>query len=162
VRVQLFDAYLTDRDQQPIYKGQQLRNSRVYFGPERRDILMIFKNTPVVRFEGLDSREPAVEGEVDTLFYCQHYGKSISIAHHEATCDYYINHFPWDSYGEKWTARKGRAIHKTSDFNTKLYRWGPGLFRKSIQIHPANNELQTQAGESFFSRLFLRIRDLRR
>jgi glycosyltransferase involved in cell wall biosynthesis len=163
VRIQLFDAYLTERDQQPLHKGQQLRNSRMYFGPERRDILMIFKNNPGVRFEGLDAREPAVEGEVKTLFFCQHYGKSISITHHEATCDYYINHFPWDSYGEKWTARKGQAIHKRSDFNTKLYKWGPRLFRKSIQIHPANSEQQlSDAAGNLFSRTYLRIRNLLR
>ena len=146
VRIQLFDAYLTEKDQHPIQKQQKLRNSRTYFGPERRDILMIFRNTPEVRFEGLDAREPKIKGEVVTQFRCQHFGKAISIAQHEATCDYYINHFPWDSYGKKWTSRKGKAIHKRSDFNARLYKWGPRLFEKSTQVHPPNNP-QTLRGK---------------
>ena len=137
VRVQLFDAYITERDQYPFKKGEKLRNFRKYFGPERRDIVMIFKNTPEVRFEGLDKREPTIAGETETMFYCQHYGKAISIDQHEANCDYYINHFPWETYGKKWMSRKGKAVHQKSDFNTKLYNWGPKLFGKAIQIHPA-------------------------
>jgi glycosyltransferase involved in cell wall biosynthesis len=144
VRIQLFDAYLTEKDQEPLILGQKLRDSRIYFGKERRDILMIFKNSPGVRFEGLDAREPVVSGQIKTLFYCQHFGKAISVAQWEVTCDYYINHFPWDSYGKKWTARRGRAIHKFSDFNTRLYKWGPSLFKNAVQIHPDDHRQHTR------------------
>jgi hypothetical protein len=142
VRVQLFDAYLTQNDQLPLKRGEKLRNFREYFGPERRDIIMIFKNMPDVRFDGLDAREPMVDGEINTMFHCQHYGKAISIEQHEATCDYYINHFPWEGYGQKWMSRKGKAVHTESDFNTKLYKWGPKLFRNATQIHPAVSNVQ--------------------
>jgi hypothetical protein len=156
LRVQLFDAYITEKDQHQLKKGEKLRNFRKYFGPERRDIIMIFKNTPEVRFEGLDAREPMVAGEVKTMFYCQHYGKAISIAQHEATCDYYINHFPWDTYGQKWMSRKGKAVHHESDFNTKLYKWGPKLFRNAIQIHPPISQVQNTPRPA----LFLMVRSL--
>jgi glycosyltransferase involved in cell wall biosynthesis len=152
VRIQLFDAYLTQKDQHPLKKGEKLRNFRKYFGPEKRDIIMIFRNTPEVRFEGLDAREPIVVGDTITKFHCQHYGKAISITQHEATCDYYISYFPWDTYGQKWMSRKGKAVHHESDFNTKLYRWGPKLFRNAIQIHPAISQVQNTPRPARFLR----------
>lgn len=136
VRVSLFDAYLTPRDKKGIRPGQKLLNSRRYFGLERRDIVMIFKNREGVAFLGLDAREPHVEGEESTMFHCQHYGKAISEEQWEETCDYYVKNFPWETYGRKWNSRKGLAVHSRSDFDTKLYRWGPRLFRKANVIHP--------------------------
>jgi hypothetical protein len=53
---------------------------------------------------------------VETSLYCQHYGKSLSVEHWEETCEYYMRHFPFDTYGRKWRDRKGRAIHTQSDF----------------------------------------------
>ena len=66
--------------------------------------------------------------------YCQHYGKSLSVEHWEETCDYYIRHFPFDTYGRKWLDRKGRAIHTQSDFMRPLYEWGDTLFASAIKI----------------------------
>jgi hypothetical protein len=122
VRISLFDAYMTQDDQRPYQRGKPLLNFRKYFGPERRDILMIWKNSPEVRFVGLDAREPSVPGHIITKFYCQHYGKALSHEHWEATCQYYVEFFP-DPYKTKWLARKGKAIHLSSDFNRPLYFW---------------------------------------
>jgi glycosyltransferase involved in cell wall biosynthesis len=136
VRVSLFDAYLTSRDKRGIRPGEKLLNSRRYFGVERRDIVMIFKNREGVAFVGLDAREPHVEGVESTMFYCQHYGKAISEEQWEETCSYYVGNFPWETYGQKWDSRKGLAVHSRSDFGTKLFRWGPRLFRNANVIHP--------------------------
>ena len=63
-----------------------------------------------------------------------HYGKSLSVEHWEETCDYYINHFPFQTYGRKWLARKGQAIHTQSDFMRPLYEWGDALFANAVKI----------------------------
>lgn len=132
VRIRLFDAYMTPGDSAPYQQGSSLLNFRKYFGPERRDILMLWKNTPEVKFRGLDSREPCVTGVEKAEFYCQHYGKSLSVEHWEATCDYYINYFPYEPYGRKWLSRKGCAVHAESDFGRPLYLWGDDLFMNAV------------------------------
>ena len=131
VRVKFFDAYMTALDRLP-YRNGKLLNFRKYFGPERRDILVFFRNNKKVKFIGLDSREPVIEGKIITMFFCQHYGKSLSEKHWEETCNYYTDNFPWDPYGKKWSARKGKSIHAKSDFNRPLYKWGKNLFRNSV------------------------------
>ncbi|MGP1373247.1 MAG: glycosyltransferase family 2 protein [Almyronema sp.] len=138
IRIQLFDAYITLDDQAPFCQGKQLKNFRTFFGPERRDILMIWRNSDNFRYEGLDAREPKYDLKMNiiTKFYCQHYGKSLSIDHWEETCQYYINHFPFVPYGKKWTERQGKAIHSSSDFGRPLYQWGEDLFSNSVRIHP--------------------------
>jgi glycosyltransferase involved in cell wall biosynthesis len=120
IRIKLFDAYITNNDNN-AYKDGDLCNFRKFFGPERRDILMLWRNNDKVEFKGLDKREPIVNGNVITKFYCQHYGKSLSIEHWENTCNYYINFFP--KYSEKWKKRRGMALHQVSDFGRKLYTW---------------------------------------
>ena len=120
IRIKLFDAYMTKEDRDAYVTGE-LYNFRKYFGPERRDILMIWRNKSEVKFEGLDKREPKVKGDIITKFYCQHYGKSLSEDHWEETCEYYSKNFP--KYAEKWEKRKGKAIHEKSDFDRKLYSW---------------------------------------
>ncbi|MBB5324201.1 hypothetical protein HNQ34_001294 [Anoxybacillus tepidamans] len=139
IRISLFDAYLTPNNCEPYCKGQPLLNFRRYFGPERRDIVMLWKmNKNKIYYELDDSREPQYDSnlKVITRFYCQHYGKSLSVKHWEETCDYYINHFPYHPYGCKWEKRKGKAIHLESDFGTPLYEWGESLFSNAIKIHP--------------------------
>ena len=120
IRIKLFDAYLTNNDQSPYISGQ-LYNFRKYFGPEYRDILMIWKNKPHVKFTGLDSREPIVSKKIINKFYCQHYGKSLSTEHWEETCQYYIQYFP--AYSAKWQDRRGKSIHTMSDFKSPLFSW---------------------------------------
>jgi len=106
VRISLFDAYMTDSDHSPYSSNQKLLNFRRFFGPEKRNILMLWENSPKIYFEGLDAREPMAIGQVENQFYCQHYAKALSIEHWEETCDYYIKHFPFETYGQKWFNRK--------------------------------------------------------
>lgn len=137
VRISLFDAYMTKDDHLPYTEGTLL-GFRKYFGIERRDIIMLWRNCEDITYQGLDSREPIVpkKKKIITRFYCQHYGKSLSIEHWEQTCEYYIQHFPFIPYGEKWSKRIGKSIHEKSDFDTPLYMWGQELFDESVKIHP--------------------------
>lgn len=134
IRVRLFDAYITKNDNTSYSKNKQLMNFRRYFGPERRDILMIFRNEDYIDFKGLDAREPIGCKNETTKFYCQHYGKAISIDQWEETCEYYSKNFP-EPYKSKWESRKGKAIHSLSDFNTILYEWEE-VKKKYKKIYP--------------------------
>lgn len=132
IQISLFDAYMTATDKTAFRKDQSLLNFRQCFGPECRNILVLWKNTAEVEYRGLDAREPTVSGNVAVQFHCQHYGKSLSVEHWEATCEYYVNHFPYDPYGKKWEARRGKAIHDLSDFGRPLFRWGDDLFKHAV------------------------------
>ncbi|GFO82525.1 MAG: hypothetical protein A49_21520 [Methyloceanibacter sp.] len=134
IRVRLFDAYMTSEDQEPYTPEQELMHFRRYFGPERRDILMLWRNRPDVHFVDGAGRTPQVAGPIATELHCQHYGKSLSEAHWEETCDYYIRHFPFETYGKKWQERKGKAVHAQSDFKRPLYEWGETLFANAVSI----------------------------
>jgi len=113
---------------------RELLDFRRYFGPERRDILMLWRNSPKIHFAEHHAREPGGLKNVRTDLYCQHYGKSLSIDHWEETCDYYIKPFPFDTYGRKWTERKGKGIHTESDFQRPLYEWGDTLFAHAVKL----------------------------
>jgi hypothetical protein len=134
IRVQLFDAYMTAEDHAPYTSDRELLNFRRFYGPEQRDILMLWRNRPEIVFAEGDGRTPRGMSQVRTDLYCQHYGKSLSVAHWEETCDYYIRHFPFDTYGRKWTERKGQAIHTESDFKRPLYEWGERLFANAVPM----------------------------
>ncbi|HEY7248049.1 MAG TPA: glycosyltransferase family 2 protein [Xanthobacteraceae bacterium] len=134
IRIRLFDAYITPDDRAPYRSDRELLDFRRFFGPEQRDILMLWRNHPGVLFAEHHAREPGGIERLRTDLYCQHYGKSLSIEHWEETCDYYIRHFPFDTYGRKWLARKGRAIHTESDFMRPLYEWGEALFANAVTI----------------------------
>jgi glycosyltransferase involved in cell wall biosynthesis len=134
VRVRLFDAYMTPDDHVPYRPDRELLDFRRFFGPEQRDILMLWRNRPEVLFAEQHAREPGGVERVQTDLYCQHYGKSLSVEHWEETCDYYIRHFPFETYGRKWRDRKGRAIHTQSDFMRPLYEWGDALFANAVKI----------------------------
>jgi glycosyltransferase involved in cell wall biosynthesis len=132
IRISLYDAYMTTTDHAAYKQGESLLNFRRNFGPECRNILMLWKNREAVTYCGLDAREPIVFGEVLIRFYCQHYGKSLSVAQWEDTCAYYVKYFPYDPYGKKWEARKGKAIHALSDFGRPLFPWNDELFKNSV------------------------------
>jgi glycosyltransferase involved in cell wall biosynthesis len=134
VRVRLFDAYMTPDDQAPYRPDRELLDFRRFFGPEQRDILMLWRNRPEVVFAEQHAREPGGLERVRTDLYCQHYGKSLSVEHWEETCDYYIRHFPYDTYGRKWSERKSQAIHTRSGFMRPLYEWGHALFANAVRI----------------------------
>jgi glycosyltransferase involved in cell wall biosynthesis len=134
VNIQLFDAYMTPDDCASYQPDQELLGFRRYFGPEQRDILMLWRNRPEVFFAEGHEREPGGISRLRTDLYCQHYGKSLSVEHWEETCNYYIKHFPFETYGRKWLARKGQAIHTQSDFMRPLYEWGDALFANAVKI----------------------------
>jgi len=134
VRVRLFDAYITPEDQAPYTSDQPLLHFRKFYGPEQRDILMLWRNRAGIGFAEGDGRTPRGMTSVKTELYCQHYGKSLSVAHWEETCDYYIRHFPYETYGAKWEARKGNAVHTESDFGRPLHEWGEALFANAIPM----------------------------
>ena len=134
VRVQLFDAYMTPEDHAPYTPDRKLLNFRRFYGPEQRDILMFWRNVMEIGFAEGDGRTPRGMQNVKIALHCQHYGKSLSVAHWEETCDYYIRHFPYETYGRKWEARKGKAIHTRSDFGRPLYEWGKSLFDNAVKI----------------------------
>ncbi|HXG79975.1 MAG TPA: glycosyltransferase family 2 protein [Methyloceanibacter sp.] len=134
VRVRLFDAYMTPEDHAPYRQEQVLLNFRRFYGPEERDILMLWRNRPEIGFAEGDGRTPRGAARARTGLHCQHYGKSLSIEHWDETCDYYIRHFPYDTYGKKWMARKGKAIHTESDFGRPLFEWGETLFANAVPM----------------------------
>jgi glycosyltransferase involved in cell wall biosynthesis len=134
VRVRLFDAYMTPDDHAPYRSDLALLDFRRFYGPEQRDILMLWRNRPEIGFAEGHGRTPGGMRHIKTDLYCQHYGKSLSVEHWEETCDYYIRHFPFETYGKKWTERKGRAIHTLSDFGRPLYAWGEALFANAVRI----------------------------
>lgn len=124
VRMSLYDAYMTQNNYNN-YTGGELLNFRTKFGPERRDIIMAWKNIPQVTFlNNVDAREPfnIDDNKIITKFNVQHYGKALSVDQWEDTCDYYVQYFP--QYAEKWKKRKGRGIHnEVSDFGGTLMSW---------------------------------------
>jgi len=134
IRVKLFDAYMTPEDHAPYTSDRELLDFRRFYGPEQRDILMLWRNRPEIVFAEGDGRTPRGMSQVRTDLYCQHYGKSLSVEHWEETCDYYIRHFPFDTYGRKWTERKGKGIHTESDFKRPLYEWGERLFANAVPM----------------------------
>ena len=73
LRVQLFDAYLTPDDHEPYRDDRELLGFRRFFGPERRDILMLWRNRVDVTFAEKHGREPGGVERVETGLYCQHY-----------------------------------------------------------------------------------------
>ena len=124
----------TPGDHAPYQADRELLGFRRFFGPERRDILMLWRNRLEVFFAKNHGREPGGVEHVVTDLHCQHYGKSLSVEHWEETCEYYMRHFPFDTYGQKWRDRKGRAIHTQSDFMRPLYEWGDTLFANAVKM----------------------------
>jgi hypothetical protein len=95
---------------------------------------MLWRNRPNIHFAEGHGRTPVGMSKVKIDLYCQHYGKSLSVDHWEETCDYYIQHFPFETYGKKWAERKGQAIHTESDFKRPLYEWGEDLFANAVPM----------------------------
>lgn len=116
-RLRLYDYYITSEDVEKQW------HQREWIGPEYRDILMLFRNLPGIKF---NHREPTLpkDSKVLTSGFCKHYGKAISVKHWEETCDYYINHrFTSGRLHKRWKNRKGKAVHTVSDFGLPLIKW---------------------------------------
>lgn len=121
-RFRLFDGYLAEGYKDPYKQGHLLDLKRLW-GPEFRDINMLFKTGAAV-YDGLDRREPIFRGQIRLASnaYIKHFGKCLSIRHWEETCEYYAQHWP-EPYKTKWLNRKGKAIHERSDFDRRLFTW---------------------------------------
>lgn len=116
----LFDGYMTEVCDAPYQSGDLSRLPRMW-GPEYRDIVMLFKKTRAM-YGRPGMRQPDIRGTVKLApTRVKHFGKCLSEEHWEETCDYYIKHFP--KWRRKWQARKGKAIHTSSDFGRRLYDW---------------------------------------
>ena len=118
VVMKLFDYYITDWDKFGRY------SEREWLGCEYREILMMFRNTPEVKYHMPDQRMATLKDDAKLLHagFVKHYGKAISIDEWEKTCEYYSKHFP-EPYKSKWESRKGKAVHTMSDFDNPLIRW---------------------------------------
>ena len=134
--LRLLDLSSPRQDKQICYcmaaSGQTGRTQREQGTAWRRTESGAFKME--VFFAEGHERQPGGIGRLLSGLYCQHYGKSLSVEHWEETCDYYIKHFPFETYGRKWLARKGQAIHTQSDFMRPLYEWGDALFANAVKI----------------------------
>ena len=63
VSIRLFDAYLTPDDCMPYRPGQELFGLRQFYGPERRDILMLWRNRSDIFFaEGHERQRVGLAG----------------------------------------------------------------------------------------------------
>lgn len=127
VQCRLYDIYITPQDVNALY------SERDFVGPEYRTITMFFRNHPALSYDKPDQRVvslPRDKRKVITAGFIKHFGKGISVAHWEATCDYYANHFP--KYSEKWRKRKGKAIKSDylSDFGNPLISFSSVLKRE--------------------------------
>lgn len=117
----LFDGYLTPGYQQEYMDGDLAKLPRMW-GPEFRDIVMLFR-TDCAAYDRPGQREPTMTEPADfSKMHVKHYGKCLSIEHWEATCMYYARHYP-EPYRSKWASRIGKAIHTVSDFGRELYTW---------------------------------------
>lgn len=127
-RFRLFDGYMTEDCAEPYREGPLTALPRMW-GPEYRDILMLFR-ADRSRFVGIDNRCPRTDGRIELAdVRVRHYGKCLSVQHWEDTCAYYASPLWPARYRQKWEARKGRAIHTASDFGRPLVRWNdlPGV-----------------------------------
>lgn len=117
IRMKLFDFYITPEDVDKKYYD------RKWIGPEYREIVIAFRNSPFLRYDHLDQREVSLgNGKILSSGFVKHYGKAISVEEWENTCEYYSKYFK--KYSEKWEKRKGKAIHYGySDFNNPLITW---------------------------------------
>ncbi len=137
IACRLYDFYITPEDEKKHYL------EREWIGPEFRTIIFFFRNLPGIRYHLPDQRVVTLPGNVGNIPIhgdIKHYGKGFSVAHWEATCDYYIKF--WPKYNDKWRQRKGKAVHTDmrSDFGNKLIKWsdrGSG-FSLEAQVYGKN------------------------
>lgn len=120
IACRLYDFYITPEDKEKSYK------LREWIGPEYRTIVFFFRNSPEIRYSLPDQRVvtlPYNVGDIPIHGDIKHYGKGFSVDQWDATCNYYIRH--WPKYADKWRKRVGKAVHKEmeSDFGNKLILW---------------------------------------
>ena len=118
VCMRLFDFYITAEDVDLPY------HQRRWMGPEYRDIFMLYRNGPNIKFNHHGQRDMWMNVRGRKLFdgFVKHYGKAISVEEWEATCEYYATHFG-EPYRKKWDNRRGKAVHTESDWGRPLITW---------------------------------------
>jgi len=118
----LFDGYLTEARRELYYPGDDLAELPRMWGPEYRDILMLFRPDRAA-WSRAGLRQPFVRGVKRRAgVIVKHYGKCMSVEQWEEACDYYTKGFP-PSFRQRWEARRGKAIHTQSDFGRPLFSW---------------------------------------
>lgn len=123
----LFDGYLTDGAEP--YAGGELAELPRMWGPEYRDILILFR-VSASHFAGDGNRCPRTLGRIDRApMFVKHFGKCLSVEHWEDTCRYYAAEGWPEHYRKKWAGRMGKAVHTLSDRGRALRTWDE-LMRK--------------------------------
>jgi len=126
----LFDFYITEEDSHLPDEGYLKRK---WMGPEYRDIPMLFKVGPKLKFT---QRVPRGIGpDMRWGGFVKHYGKAISVLEWEKTCIYYTDIRWRDRMPElrkRWESRKGKAVHTVSDFGNELITWEDKMNDKVI------------------------------
>lgn len=132
-RFRLFDGYLTPR--YPIeYAAGRLDHLPREWGPEYRDILMLFRAC-YARWNRPGLREPQFSGRVELAdVFVKHFGKCLSVEQWDENCAYYQRGFP-ESFKRRWRERVGKAVHTVSDFGRPLFEWDE-LMEKTDQWTP--------------------------
>jgi len=127
------DAYMTKDDHEPIKKGEKLEVLRRYWGPEYRDIVLLFKkDKSSYDLKMAGQRQPDIVGKIIDGGYVKHYGKCLSVKQWEKKCKYYMKSMPM--LADKWEKRLGKAIHTKSDFNSKLLTWNQIVSEKHTLV----------------------------
>lgn len=124
----LFDFYITEEDKDLHW------SKREYVGPERRHIAFMVRKgayKTVVADRTLVTTGGPVLHEGG---FVKHMGKAVSIEYWENKCSHYASPGMPEKYRGKWEARKGKAIHTVSDFNTPLYKWDDIITKKDLWI----------------------------
>ena len=132
VEVQLFDAYMTQGDHAPS-AGRELLDFRRFFAPAAehshalaqpaRDRLRRRRWT--ARARAWNAKRSRFMPALRQVAVGRPLGRDLRLLH---------RHFPFETYGKKWTERKGQAIHSQSDFNWPLYEWGETLFASAVPM----------------------------
>jgi len=115
----LFDLYTTEPDEGKNWK------SREFVGPEVRYIGMLVKNKSYADLK--NDRTIVSRGLHLTLpdyGYVKHIGKAINRQYWDRKCNHYSRVGMPVKYKLKWEQRKGKYIHKKSDFGRDLIKWG--------------------------------------
>ena len=113
-----FDLYITEEDKDKPWQ------EREYVGPEFRTVIMAIKNKA---YRGLRNDRTILTNAgfqmITPAGYLKHVGKAVSVDYWERKCAHYSADNMPTKYKQKWELRKGKAIHKVSDFNRPLLKW---------------------------------------
>lgn len=122
VAIGRFYAYLTRDDSEPYAGDRPLHGFRTMFGPERQDLVMVWRNVEHVDYRGLDVEQPrGLSGDVERKFVSQHYEKALSAALWDARCHELARQHVGQR--DKLMAQVGEGIRQVSDSGRPLMTW---------------------------------------